>query len=63
MQADRKILRKILAKIVAGLGQALTVVPGRSYVQPARQPFRKDASALQHDAKSIADNLNRKFRQ
>ncbi|HEY5993552.1 MAG TPA: hypothetical protein VIU46_03020 [Gallionellaceae bacterium] len=59
----KKLLKKILAEVAAGLGQALVLASSRSYVLPSPQAFRKDAAALRHDAKSIGDDLNEQFRQ
>lgn len=59
----KRIFRKILAEIAAGLAQAMTMAPCRPYTLPAQQAFRKDAAALQHDARRIGDDLNNNFRQ
>ncbi len=58
-----KILKKVLSEVAYGLGRAMVMSHGRSYVLPAEKSFPLDAANLRRDANQLARGLRMQFKK
>lgn len=54
---------KLLKSILRGFGQSLVIYPARDYARPSKGEFRKDATRLRSDARSVGRDLRKKLKQ
>lgn len=58
-----KLLKKIWAEVAYGLGRAMVMSRGRSYLRPAEKSFPLDAANLRGDANKVAHGLSMQFKK
>ena len=56
-------MAKIIRNFLEGIGQVLIIAPGREYVRPLPNEFKRDRDRLRGDARAVFGGMRKKIKQ